>query len=66
LSPKHVKLIRGALTGHAGSKKETHLDRVVRSRCSSDLTGALVKGKVILQPMRPEPSMVLRPSNGFT
>jgi hypothetical protein len=42
------------------------LDRVVRSICPFDLTGALFKGKVILQPMRGEPSMVLRPSNGFT
>jgi len=38
----------------------------MRSICPFDLTGALFKGKVILQPMRAEPSMVLRPSNGFT
>jgi hypothetical protein len=31
----------------------------MRSICPFDLTGALFKGKVILQPMRAEPSMVL-------
>jgi len=42
------------------------LDRVARSICPIDLTGAVFKGKVVLQAMRAEPSMVLRPSNGFT